>query len=162
MRGPKAILVAVVAAAGLVMSGGAVAAAPDGPRDDQAAFDRLRQQQEDAWARGDGAAWAATFTRDADVITFNGDHLHGRRHIAERMQHYFDEYLSGTRLHMLTEQVRYVERDTVILVRTGCVLWGEETTCTDEALSVNTNVLVKRHGKWAQTSFQNTRIRPIP
>lgn len=67
---------------------------------------------------------------------------------------YFDAYLQGTRLLMLSEQIRYLEPDTVTLVRTGCVLWGTETACTDEALSVNTNVLVKRHGRWLQTSFQ--------
>jgi uncharacterized protein (TIGR02246 family) len=96
------------------------------------------------------------------MVTFNGDHLHGRQHMTTRMQHYFDAYLQDTRLLMLTEQVRYVEPDTAIIVRTGCVLWNQETTCTDEAMSVNTNVLVKRHGQWLQTSFQNTRIRPIP
>jgi uncharacterized protein (TIGR02246 family) len=163
VRTPKTILLVLLAAVGLVMTGGTItSAAPDRSRDDQAAFDRLRQRQEDAWARGDATAWAATFSPDGDMVTFNGDHLTGRRHITERMQHYFDAYLAGTRLLMLTEKVRYVEQDTAILVRTGCVLWGEETTCTDEALSVNTNVLVKRDGKWSQSSFQNTRIRPIP
>ncbi|HEX6356558.1 SgcJ/EcaC family oxidoreductase [Actinophytocola sp.] len=157
----RALAGVLVAMAGLITSTAAVAATPE-PASDQAAFDRLRGQQEDAWQRGDAAAWAATFTRDGDMVTFNGDHLSGRQHITTRMQHYFDTYLSGTRLLMLTEQVRYTEPDTAIIVRTGCVLWNQETTCTDEALSVNTNVLIKRHGQWAQTSFQNTRIRPIP
>jgi uncharacterized protein (TIGR02246 family) len=159
----RAALGVLVAMAGLTTSTAAVAATPDHSRTgDQAAFNRLRSQQDDAWARGDGAAWAATFTQDGDMVTFNGDHLHGRDQITTRMQHYFDAYLRDTRLLMLTEQTRYVEPDTVIIVRTGCVLWDEETTCTDEALSVNTNVLVNRHGRWLQTSFQNTRIRPIP
>jgi uncharacterized protein (TIGR02246 family) len=164
MRGKRIGLVAAVALAAVVMSGAAVAATPGAPAHhaDQAAFDTLRERQEAAWARGDGAAWAATFTADGDMVTFNGDHLHGRAHIQRRIQHYFDAYLRGTRLLMLTEQVRYTEPDTAIIVRTGCVLWNQETTCTDEALSVNTNVLVKRHGRWLQTSFQNTRIRPIP
>lgn len=149
--------------AGLITPTAAVAATPDHSRTaDQAAFNRLRAQQEDAWAHGDGAAWAATFTQDGDMVTFNGDHLHGHEQITTRMQHYFDTYLQGTRLLMLTEQTRYVEPDTAIIVRTGCVLWNNETTCTDDALSVNTNVLVERHGRWLQTSFQNTRIRPIP
>lgn len=163
MRGQRVGLVAAVVAAAVLLSGAAVAAAPeDGRRGDRAAFDALRKAQEDAWARADGAAFAATFTPDGDMVTFNGDHLDGREHIRTRMQHYFDAYLRGTRLLMLTEQLRYIERDTAIIVRTGCVLWDQQTTCTDEALSVNTNVFVKRHGKWSQTSFQNTRIRPIP
>jgi uncharacterized protein (TIGR02246 family) len=155
-----------VGVAALTTPTAAVAAVPEpvpaAPGGDQTAFDRLRAKQEDAWARGDAAAWATTFTPDGDMVTFNGDHLHGREHITTRMQHYFDTYLKDTRLLMLTEQVRYAEPDIAIIVRTGCVLWNQETTCTDEALSVNTNVLVKRHGQWTQTSFQNTRIRPIP
>lgn len=166
MRGFRhTALAALVAAAAALTSTAAVAAESPTPAthgSDQAAFDQLRQKQEDAWAQGDAAAWAATFTPDADMVTFNGDHLHGRDHITSRMQHYFDTYLQNTRLLMLTEQIRYTEPDTAIIVRTGCVLWGTETTCTDEALSVNTNVMVKRHGRWLQTSFQNTRIRPIP
>lgn len=162
----RALVGLLVAAAGVITSAAAVEAAPtpaaEAHRGDQAAFDRLRQLQEDAWQRGDATAWAATFTSDGDMVTFNGDHLHGRQHMTDRMQHYFDTYLQGTRLLMLTEQVRYVEQDTVIIVRSGCVLWDDQTACTDEALSVNTNVLVKRHGRWLQTSFQNTRVRPIP
>jgi uncharacterized protein (TIGR02246 family) len=170
MRGRRTAWVAAVAAAiGMTMTGAAVAATPDVPagagvarHDDQAAFDRLRRQQADAWARGDGAAFAATFTADGDMVTFNGDHLHATAGIATRMQHYFDTYLQGTRILTLSETVRYTEPDTAIIVRTGCVLWDEQTTCTDEALSINTNVLIKRRGEWLQTSFQNTRIRPIP
>jgi len=159
----RAILGVLVAVTGVVTSTVAVEAAPNrAATEAQAAFDQLRRQQEDAWSSGDAVAWAATFTADGDMVTFNGDHLHGREHMTNRMQHYFDTYLAGTRLLMLTEQVRYVEPDTAIIVRTGCVLWDTQTTCTDEALSVNTNVLVKRHGRWLQTSFQNTRVRPIP
>jgi uncharacterized protein (TIGR02246 family) len=169
MRGQRlrrTALAVLVAATAALTSTTAVSAAPADSRThgggDQAAFNQLRQRQEDAWARGDGTAWAATFTQDGDMVTFNGDYLHGRDGITARMQHYFDTYLQGTRLLMLTEHVRYTEPDTAVIVRTGCVLWADQTTCTDEALSVNTNVLVKRHGRWLQTSFQNTRIRPIP
>ena len=164
-RSRRAAVAALLATAAVLTSTAVVSATPDtapAHAGDQAAFNQLRQRQEHAWARGDGAAWAATFTPDGDMVTFNGDHQHGRHDIAERMQHYFDAYLQDTRLLMLTEQVRYTEPDTAIIVRTGCVLWADQTTCTDEALSVNTNVLVKRHGHWLQTSFQNTRIRPLP
>jgi uncharacterized protein (TIGR02246 family) len=162
MKGRRGVLALVVAMAGLVTSTATVEAASTSTHSDLAAFGQLRLQQEDAWARGDAAAFAATFTRDGDMVTFNGDHLHGRDHITSRMQHYLDTYLEGTRLLMLTERLRYVEPDVAVIVRTGCVLWDDQTTCTEEALSVNTNVFVKRHGKWLQSSFQNTRIRPIP
>lgn len=157
----RAVLGMLVAAAALATPTAPATAAPT-HHGDQAAFNKLLRSQETAWATGDGEAWAATFTPDGDMVTFNGDHLHGRDHIKTRIQHYLDTYLQDTRLLTLTEQVRYLAPDTVIIIRTGCVLWHTETTCTDEALSVNTNILVKQHGRWLQTSFQNTRIRPIP
>ncbi|MEU7589499.1 SgcJ/EcaC family oxidoreductase [Micromonospora sp. NPDC049230] len=135
----------------------AAAARPD----DLAALGRLRERQEDAWARGDGAAYAAIHTPDADVVTFNGEHLRTRAGIEAGMQHYFDVYLRGTRISTLTEQVRRPEPDLAVIVRTGCVLWPGEIACSEEALSINTSIAVKRHGTWWYTSFQNTRIRPL-
>ena len=129
---------------------------------DLTALRDLREKQEDAWARGDGSAYAAIHTADADVVTFNGDHLRTRQGIATGMQRYFDEILQGTRIMTLTEQTRFPEPDIAIIVRTGCVLWPGETACSAEALSINTNIALKRHGKWLYTSFQNTRIRPLP
>jgi uncharacterized protein (TIGR02246 family) len=133
------------------------ASAGGGGRDDQAAFDEIRERQEQAWIDEDGAAFAATFTEDGDVVTFSGDHLSTREGIAEGMQYYFDEFIEGSRLHMLSEQVRYVESDVVVIVRESCLLTPGETECREDSHSTNTNVLVREHGEWLQTSFQNTR-----
>ena len=165
--------VGLVSAVGLAVTAGAApatatTAAPtvvesaDGRHRDLAALRQLRDQQEDAWARGDGTAYAAIHTLDADVVTFSGDHLRTRSGIATGMQRYFDTYLQGTRLTTVTEQVRFPQPDLAVIVRTGCVLWPGDVTCTEEALSINTNVAVKQHGKWLFTSFQNTRVRPLP
>src|SRR5687767_12420011 len=108
----RAIVGVLVAVTGVLASAAPVNATPEPASTqggDQAAFDRLLRQQEDAWARGDATAWAATFTPDGDMVTFNGDHLRGRQHMTTRLQHYFDAYLQGTRLLRLSEQVRYVE-----------------------------------------------------
>ncbi|MGW0431390.1 SgcJ/EcaC family oxidoreductase [Micromonospora sp. NPDC003197] len=170
--------VGLVAAIGLAITGSAtpatattsdtttadstVAESAAGHDRDLAALRQLRDQQEDAWARGDGTAYAAIHTLDADVVTFSGDHLRTRNGIATGMQRYFDSYLQGTRLTTVTEQVRFPQPDLAVIVRTGCVLWPGDVTCTEEALSINTNIAVKQHGKWLFTSFQNTRVRPLP
>ncbi|GAB2946184.1 hypothetical protein GCM10027280_38720 [Micromonospora polyrhachis] len=147
---------------GITTAGSTVAESAAGHDRDLAALRQLRDQQEDAWARGDGTAYAAIHTLDADVVTFSGDHLRTRNGIATGMQRYFDTYLQGTRLTTVTEQVRFPQPDLAVIVRTGCVLWPGDVTCTAEALSINTNVAVKQHGKWLFTSFQNTRVRPLP
>jgi uncharacterized protein (TIGR02246 family) len=126
------------------------------------AFARIRDRQADAWYREDGAAFAATFTADADVVTFNGDHLRTREGIAEGMQYYFDTYIDHTRLHTIDEHVRFAGPDLAIIVRTGCQLVPPSTACRPDSLSRNTNVMVKRHGRWLQESFQNTRVVALP
>lgn len=137
------------------------ASAGSGRDRDVAALQELRERQDRAWAQADATAYAAVYTTDADLVTFNGDHMSGRAEIEEGMGYYFENYMKGTRLLQKDERIRFPEPDVAVIVRTGCVLWEEQTACTDEALSVNTNVAVKRDGRWLYTSFQNTRIRPI-
>ncbi|WP_158303071.1 SgcJ/EcaC family oxidoreductase [Prauserella endophytica] len=127
-----------------------------------AAFDRIRDQQADAWYREDSAAFAATFTADGDVVTFNGDHLRTRDGIEEGMRFYFEHYIDHTRLRTVDEHVRFAGPDLAIIVRTGCQLEPKGTECREDSLSRNTNVMVKRQGRWLQQSFQNTRVMELP
>ncbi|GAB3647104.1 nuclear transport factor 2 family protein [Glycomyces tarimensis] len=168
MRMPKAAKIAIAGVvAAVAMTGGVAVASADesaGVQDeattrerDQAAFDEIRRQQEQAWIDQDGAAFAATFSEDADVVTFSGDHLSTRDEIAEGMQYYFDNYIVDSRLNMISEHVRYVERDVVVIVRTGCIINEGESECREDSYSTNTNVLTRERGRWLQTSFQNTR-----
>ncbi|MFC6020035.1 SgcJ/EcaC family oxidoreductase [Plantactinospora solaniradicis] len=136
--------------------------AADGRQRDRAAFERILRQQEDAWAAEDGTAFAATFTEDADLVTFNGDYLVTRQGIAVGMQHAFDMYIPPSRIVRLGEHIRFLEPDLAIIVRTSCVIDAGQETCRSGSHSRNTNVLRKRHGGWLQTSFQNTRIEPLP
>jgi uncharacterized protein (TIGR02246 family) len=157
-------LATVASLAGLGSAAGPASAEPAagaGHGRDLAALQELRQRQDDAWARGDAHAYAALYTPDADLVTFNGDHMSTRAEIEEGMGYYFTTYLRGTRLSQRDEKIRFVEGDLAVIVRSGCVLWPGESACTDEALSVNTNIAVKRHGRWLYTGFQNTRVRPL-
>src|ERR1041384_8201747 len=121
----------------------ASAAAPEAQtadsKGDLAAFERIRQQQEDGWFEEDGAKFAATFTENADLVTFNGDHLTTRQGIAAGMQYYFDTYIDHTKLHALDEHIRYVNPSMVVIVRTGCQLVPPSTECRSDSLSRNTN-----------------------
>jgi uncharacterized protein (TIGR02246 family) len=154
-------MLTVLAAVALV-TGTAVAPAAAKGEDPRTAFARILQQQTDAWYEEDGAAFAATFTPDGDVVTFNGDHLRTRQGIAEGMQYYFDNYIDHTKLRTLDEHVRFAGPDLAVIVRTSCQLVPPATECRPDSLSRNTNVMVKRHGRWLQESFQNTRIVELP
>jgi uncharacterized protein (TIGR02246 family) len=144
-----------------VVTAGATAQA-SGSGDDQAAFDRILKQQQDAWFHEDGRAFAETFTTTADLVTFNGDHLRTRDGIATGMQYYFDKYIDHNHIKVLDETVQYAGGDLVFIVRTTCLVQPPDTDCRDGSLSRNTNTLVRRHGGWLQQAFQNTRVVPLP
>jgi uncharacterized protein (TIGR02246 family) len=157
-------IAAVVGAAILTIL--ASAAAPGAEtvdnKGDLAAFDRILQQQHDAWYEEDGAKFAATFTQEADFVTFNGDHLTTREGIATGLQYYFDKYIDHTQLKDLDQHIRFAGQNMAVIVRTSCQLVPPSTECRDGSLTRNTNVLVKRNGKWLQESFQNTRVVALP
>jgi uncharacterized protein (TIGR02246 family) len=124
------------------------------------AVSRIWEQMARAWARGDGNAYAANYTPDADLINIKGEHIHTRNAIAARIQHYFDTQLKHTRLLRLEEKVRFMSPTMAVIVRKDCVLYGTQTACRPDTLSINTSVAVKRLGRWLIESFHNTLVRP--
>ncbi|GLZ75499.1 hypothetical protein Afil01_03060 [Actinorhabdospora filicis] len=155
-------VLATVAMAVLALAGTAASAGPSTPDDRPAeTFDAILRAQADAWFAEDGAAFAATFWPDGDMVTFNGDHLNGRADIAVRMQYYFDNYMDPTHIKTLSQDVTFARPDLAVIVRTSCLLVTESSPCRDGSLSTNTNVMLKRHGRWMQQSFQNTRQMPL-
>jgi uncharacterized protein (TIGR02246 family) len=130
--------------------------------DDRAAFARIMKQQQDAWFTEDGRAFAATFTKDADLVTFNGDHLRTREGIATGMQYYFDKYIDHNHIKVLDENIRMAGSDLAVIVRTTCLVQPPDTDCREGSSSRNTNVMTKHRGQWLQESFQNTRVVPLP
>ncbi|MEV4315285.1 SgcJ/EcaC family oxidoreductase [Actinocrispum sp. NPDC049592] len=157
----------LVVVLGAVLMAGAASVADAGSDSgsgggDRAAFERILREQQDAWYREDGAAFARHFTENADLVTFNGDHLRTRQGIAEGMQYYFDKYIDHTKLKTLSSDVRFTGPSMAIIVRTACQLVPPSTECRADSLSRNTNVMVKRDGRWWQESFQNTRVVALP
>src|SRR6266576_7274274 len=50
----------------------------------------------DGWNRRDGAAFAAPFAEDGEVIGFDGSQISGRARIAAEMQRIFTDHPTGT------------------------------------------------------------------
>ncbi|GIG70109.1 SgcJ/EcaC family oxidoreductase [Phytomonospora endophytica] len=153
----------VLAALAVTLTGPAVASAgttPEGTAgrpSDRAAFAAILEAQTDAWFAEDGTGFAATFWPDGDVVTFNGDHLATREGIASGMQYYFDEFMDPTHIKTLGEHVTFVNANLAVIVRMSCLLVEENAPCRAGSESTNTNVMVKKWGRWLQQSFQNTR-----
>jgi uncharacterized protein (TIGR02246 family) len=128
---------------------------------DRAELERLDRQQVDAWGR-DGAAFAATFTEDADFVDMMGGHFHGRAAIEDTMTQGFATFMAGTRLSEPEKwTVDFVSPEmAVVITSRNCVLRDGQSECRPEDLSIQTKVAVRQDGRWLFRTFQNTRIRP--
>ncbi|WP_019202860.1 SgcJ/EcaC family oxidoreductase [Tsukamurella sp. 1534] len=128
--------------------------------EDRAQLDELERRQTEAWGR-DGAAFAATFTEDADLVDVMGGHYRGRGAIEETMSEGFATFMAGTRQSPPVERtVEFVSPDIAVIVTSGnCVLREGQTRCRPEDLSIQTKTAVRQGGEWLFRTFQNTRIR---
>jgi uncharacterized protein (TIGR02246 family) len=117
--------------------------------EDERAVRALLARMADAWARGDGQAYAACFTADSDYVTFHGMHVRGREQNAKLHQTLFNGVLKGTRIDPAITDLAFLAPE-VALVHTASSARGK---------SLQTFMIVKRDGQWQIRAFQNTRIR---
>ncbi|MEU8898264.1 SgcJ/EcaC family oxidoreductase [Nocardia sp. NPDC048505] len=130
---------------------------------DETAVLALLRAQMDAWAAGDGAAFAATFTADADFVSVIGEFVRGRAELATVMQEGFDGFMKGTRMaEPDTTALRFPLPDVAVLVTVGDRPMPPGEPAPPDARSVQTRVAVRTEGDWLFTTFQNTRISPFP
>ena len=126
--------------------------------DDEAAIRALVEQMREGWNAGDGAAFAAVFTTEADYVIVNGQHIRGRDGICAGHEQIFNEVYRGSRMEFTVEQVRGLS-DGVALAHTQSHLTfmaDGETRHRNTRFSL---VLVKTEGAWQAAAFQNTAIQ---
>jgi uncharacterized protein (TIGR02246 family) len=140
---------------------------PDDPADqpqratDETEIRALHRRSLEGWNQGNGAAFAAPFSTDADFIAFDGSLLHGRAQIAQVHQELFDKWLKGSRLVVEQTTVRFLRDDVAVVLTVGaCVMRGKSRPAPERD-SIQTQVAVREPSGWSFVSFQNTRIRPI-
>lgn len=131
-------------------------AQPDDREADTVAIRALFAELLAAWGRGDGQAYGALFTDEADYVAFDGSHTIGQRTIAESHQRLFDSWLKGTRLTGQIERLRFLGPNVALVHATGATLMpGKDRPVRP---SIQTFVAVKSDGAWRFTAFHNTRI----
>jgi uncharacterized protein (TIGR02246 family) len=116
-------------------------------------MDRMAQ----AWEQGDGEAYGALFSDDAQYVTAPGERLHGREAIAESHQRIFDTFFKGTRLgreHPV--RFRALDAEVVLVEASGSVLFPGERETGVPPNGIMTLVIQKEAGGWRIVSFQNT------
>jgi uncharacterized protein (TIGR02246 family) len=127
--------------------------------DDEAAIHELFRAMGDAWARGDGAGYAAVCTDDARYVTASGLRLTGRRAIAEAHQRIFDTALRGTRLdidHPI--ELQPVVPTVVLAHATGTVVFPGTDDQRPRGTGMLTIVAVDDGDAWRFVSFSNTPV----
>ena len=128
---------------------------------DEAAVHGLYQQLMDGWNRGSGAAFAATFAKDGDLVAFDGTRFKGRKEIAPFHQELFDKWMKGTRLVGRVEGVRFLGPDVAVMHAIGGTVMRGKSEPSPERDSIQTLVATRQDGEWRLAAFQNTRIRPM-
>ncbi|MFC9962953.1 SgcJ/EcaC family oxidoreductase [Nocardia ignorata] len=130
---------------------------------DETAVLALLHAQMDAWAAGDGTAFAATFTPDADFVSVVGERIQGRTELATVMQEGFDGFMRGTRMaEPDTTTLRFPAPNIAVLVTVGDRPMPQGEPAPPDTRSVQTRVAVRHKGTWLFTTFQNTRISQFP
>ncbi len=119
--------------------------------DDDSSIRLLLARLYDAWARGDGDAYAACFAEKSDYVTFNGVHLRSRAENAQLHSALFNGVLKGTKLSAEIESVELLSNNVALVHTVG----------TGRKTSYQTYVLVKSDAEWLIRSFQNTRVQPF-
>jgi uncharacterized protein (TIGR02246 family) len=128
--------------------------------DDAAVRDVYRRLM-DAWNQNSGAAYAAVFANDGDLVGFDGQHFKGRDEIAQFHQRLFDKWLKGTRLVGKVEDVRFMSPDVALMHAVGGTVMRGKSEPSPGRDSIQTLVATRQEGEWHLAAFQNTRIRPM-
>ncbi len=131
------------------------------PIADEAAVRALYQQLMDGWNQGRGAAFAAAFAEDGDLVAFDGTHFPGRAAIVPFHQELFDKWLKGSRLVGHVKRVRFLSPDVALMHAVGGTILRGKSRPAPERDSIQTLVAVRQGGEWRLAAFQNTRLRPM-
>jgi uncharacterized protein (TIGR02246 family) len=128
---------------------------------DEKALHDLFQEIKDGWNQGDGQAYAASFTEDADYIVWNGTYLKGRQAIAAGHQQLFETRFQGSRLEGFIKHIRFLSDDIVLVHLHGRPQIPGQKVPAPEQYSIQTLVGIRQADGWRFTSFQNTLIQSL-
>jgi uncharacterized protein (TIGR02246 family) len=110
-----------------------------------------------AWNSGDGTAFAAPFSEQADFIAFEGTHLKGRAAIAAFHQQVFDDVVKGSSLSGGPKFVRFLRPDVAVVHSAVSVTLPGAAGPTPSRESMQLFVGVQTDGEWRAEALLNAR-----
>ena len=126
---------------------------------EEQALQKIVEQLESAWNRGDSVAWADLFTEDADFVHILGGHFIGRSAIERGHRIIFDTIYKGSTNNFVVEKVRFVG-DQVAIVFVFATLKLTTPGMPPQINARPTIVLQRQDGAWKIVTFQNTVVTP--
>src|SRR4051812_28292604 len=117
--------------------------------EDDKAIRELLDRMGDAWARGDGAAYASVFSEDARYVNAPGTRSVGRQAIADSHQQIFSSVFKSTRLGgPYPAELQPVAPNVVLVHAGGAVLFAGENEQDVPPNGLITMVAVGAPGPW--------------
>ena len=124
---------------------------------EERALHGLVYQLEAAWNAADGAAFAASFSDDADFVHILGGYYTGRAAIEAGHRMIFGTIYKGSTVHYSVEKIRFVRPDVaLVFLRQHLEFFegGESRELDARPTAIAENV----DGAWKIAAMQNTRI----
>ena len=112
---------------------------------------------EKAWNAGDGAAFGAAFTGDADFVAIRGDRHKSRAAIAAGHQAIFDSIYEGSTVRYEVVQERPLT-DDVLLVHVAATMDAPSGPLAGRNESTASLVAVRHDDEWRIAAFHNTLV----
>lgn len=147
------------ALAGVSIASSSASAGPT----DETKIRALQQHQAAAWNAHNIDATAELFTPDADVVNVLGWHWRSRAELKQKLGHAFNSVFARSRMTIGTVSVEFLKPDIAV----AHVRWTMEGALSPTGSASNipeqgiqTQVLVKRGGRWRIAHFQNTNSIP--
>jgi uncharacterized protein (TIGR02246 family) len=128
---------------------------------DREAFVRIVRELESAWNAGDGAAFGAPMTEDADFVTIRAEHFRGRQAIVAGHAAIFRTVYAGSTNRYSLESARAL-RECVALIHVRATLEVPTGPLVGRHEATFSAVLVLEEGAWQIASFHNTLAPPSP
>lgn len=126
---------------------------------DRAAIEAIVAKLEAAWNAGDGDAYGAPFSTDADFVTIRAEHFRGRDAIASSHANIFWTIYAGSVNRHTLESLRLLRPD-VALAHVYAVLDVPSGPLAGRPMARFSAVLTREAGGWQIASFHNTVAPP--
>jgi uncharacterized protein (TIGR02246 family) len=123
--------------------------------DDEKAIRALYERLLESWNSRNSDAYAAEFTKDANVIGFDGSEMIGRAEVASIIGQIFADHLTGRYVGQV-RSVKLLAPDVAILRAAAGIVPHGRSDLVPDLNSQQTLITTRHDGQWRIALFQNT------